>query len=81
MGGEEAGGSPVAGAPRGLSTPPDWSAIFRERPELSPPGYEACVADCVAHTAEKKRLRAEAESAKRTAKTPAKTKKPARRRR
>ena len=58
----------------------DWAAIFREHPELSPPGYEECVAKCVAATAEKMALQKAEDEAKRL-KPPPKGKKPARRRR
>jgi hypothetical protein len=57
----------------------DWTALFQGRPDLSPPGYEEAAKAATAATIEKQRLRAEAESAKRTAKSPPKAKKSRRR--
>lgn len=79
MGSQAAQSDAIPGAPRRVGALPDWDEIFRRRPDLEPPGYRECVAWAVANTAEKKRLRAEAEAAKKTSKSPPKAKKARRR--
>jgi hypothetical protein len=78
---EEASGDGVAAAadrvrPRGTL---DWREILAARPDLSPPGYEEAVKDANARTAERQRLKVEAEAVKKTTRGPAKQKKTRRR--
>lgn len=75
VGNQEADQQGVPGGPKRVARSPklDWSKVFNERPDLSPPGYEEAVAATM--------IKVEGRKLRQSSKTEAVIKKPAKSRR